>query len=82
MRNPSYNDGAGGNADGLAVAGRTTIRPYIPPLRRIQIPFPSICFFSLRQPLAAFIGQAVFLQAAVGLVGDGHFNQPIRQGRS
>jgi len=36
----------------------------------------------LCKPLAAFIGQAVFLQAAVGLVGDGHFNQPIRQGRS
>jgi len=34
----------------------------------------------LGQPLAAFVGQAVFLQSTVGLVRDGHFNQTIRQG--
>lgn len=35
----------------------------------------------LRQPLAALVGEAVFLQATVGLVGDSHFNQAIGQGR-
>ena len=31
----------------------------------------------LSQPLAALVGQAVFLQSAVGFVGDGHLNQTI-----
>lgn len=34
----------------------------------------------LQPPQTAFAGQAVFLQAAVGFVGDGHFDQVVFQG--
>lgn len=34
----------------------------------------------LHQPLADLVGQAVFLQATVGLVGNGHLNQAFGQG--
>ena len=35
----------------------------------------------LRQPLAALVGQAVFLQAAVGFPRDGHFDEALGQCR-
>jgi hypothetical protein len=35
----------------------------------------------LHQPLAALVGQMVFLKAAVGLVEGGHLDQAVVQGR-
>ena len=35
----------------------------------------------LGKPLASLVGQSVFLQATVGLVGDDHLHQAVDQGR-
>lgn len=43
--------------------------------------FVALSIAMLCQPLATLGGQAVFLQAAVGLVGNGHFDQAVGQGR-
>lgn len=41
---------------------------------RSSVPVPG-------QTLTPLVGQAIFLQAAVGLVRNGHFNQPVGQSR-